>query len=369
MKNYNSRREFIKRSSLLTSGLALGLHKPLFAMNKKLDQPNKIGVALVGLGGYATIVANALKETEYIYLAGLVTGTPDKEKLWQEEYGVSPENTYNYENFDSIVTNDEIDVVYVTLPNHLHKEYTIRAARAGKHVICEKPMAMNAKECEQMIEVCEQEGVLLSIGYRLHYEPMTQEITRLGQNRVFGNIRYISASAAFHSMADGSAWRTKKKFGGGAMMDLGVYSLQAARYSTGMEPIAVSAQQFTQRPEIYTDCDETVTFQVEFPENILANLHASFYEQALALYISAENGWIKAEPFMTYGGLKGETSEGPLVFPEINQQAAQMDSIAQSIRNDTPLLVTGEEGLRDMVVIDAVVQSWESGGKRITLNP
>lgn len=365
MSTFNSRRDFIKSSSLVMGGVAAGLHRPLLAGSLKKQNTEKLGIALVGLGGYATILADALQETKHAYLAGLVTGTPEKEKMWQEKYHVKPENTYNYDNFDSLARNDEIDIIYVVLPNHLHKEFTIRAARAGKHVICEKPMAMNAAECEEMIAVCEKESVLLSIGYRLHYEPTTLEIMRIGQGKVYGNIRYISASAAFHSRANKSKWRTQKKFGGGAMMDLGVYALQAARYTTGLEPVAVSAQKFTNRPDIYADCDETVTFQVEFPDGILANLHASFYANTNALHVSMENGWIYADPYWIYSGIKGMTPDGPLQFPEINQQAAEMDSVALSILRKEPLVVTGEEGLRDMVVVDAVFKSLENGGKKI----
>src|SRR5690606_23331209 len=123
----------------------------------------------------------------HCYLAGIVTGTPAKEKQWASRYNIPEKNIYNYENFDSIALNPDIDIVYVVLPIFMHKEFTIRAAQAGKHVICEKPMAMNVRECEEMIAACTKANRLLSIGYRLHFEPYNMEMMRLGQQKVFGN--------------------------------------------------------------------------------------------------------------------------------------------------------------------------------------
>ena len=308
------------------------------------------------------MLAPALQETKHCQLTGIVTGTPEKEKVWQEKYGIKPENTYNYDNFEDIANNDAIDIIYVVLPNSMHAEYVIRAAKAGKHVICEKPMATSAEDCRAMIKACEDNQRRLSIGYRMQFEPHTQEVIRMGQEQVFGPVQLVNAGAGYQeSRAD--HWKLQKKMGGGAMMDMGVYSLQAARYVTGEEPVSVTAQTFTSRPELFTEVDETTMFQLEFPSGALANLHTSFGMSMNYLNVTAEDGWFKLDPFSSYRGIQGESKDGPIEFPPINQQATQMDEQALSIMNDQPMRVPGEEGLKDIVVVEGVYKALETGGK------
>lgn len=356
-----SRRQFIKQStaaSLLAATPAIW-HKDINLVG--LRPKEKLGIALVGLGYYSgQILAPALQETENCYLAGIVTGTPEKEKVWAEKYGIKDNNIYNYENYESIADNDDIDIIYVVLPNSMHAEYVIRAANAGKHVLCEKPMALNAKECEEMIKACEDNKRKLSIGYRMQFEPHTQEIMRMGQEKVFGPVRMVNAGAGYR---EGRAdhWKLDKEMGGGAMMDMGVYALQAARYVTGEEPIAVTAQSFTTRPELFTEVDETTLFQLEFPSGALANLHTSFGMGMNYLNVTADEGWFKLDPFSAYRGIEGESKNGPIEFPQINQQATQMDEQAYCVMEDKPMRVPGEEGLRDMRVVEAIYRAIESG--------
>ncbi len=348
-----SRREFIRNAALAAA--ATGLSSRTLAMPGILTgKQKKVGVALVGLGYYSTdLLAPALQETKTAYLAGIVTGTPAKEKIWMEKYGIPPENVYNYENFDEISTNPDIGIVYVVLPNSMHKEYTIRAARAGKHVICEKPMALNAQECREMINACEENGVTLSIGYRMQFEPYTREVMRLGQERVFGQVLHISCGAGFRNGGSGH-WKLKRAMGGGAMMDMGVYPLQAARYVTGEEPVIVNARSFITRPEIFTDVEEAMMFDLQFPSGCTASLSTGFHAGFNFLKVFAEEGWFELDPFSSYGGIKGRTSRGPLEFPAINQQAAQMDEVAECVLSGKPVRVPGEEGLRDMIVVDRI---------------
>lgn len=316
----------------------------------------RVGVALVGLGYYSTdLLAPALQETRTAYLAGIVTGTPAKEEVWMEKFGIPRKNVYNYENFDRIADNPDIDIVYVVLPNSMHREYTIRAARAGKHVICEKPMALNAAECREMIAACRENNVQLSIGYRMQFEPHTQEIMRLGQEKVFGNVLQISCGAGFRNRST-DHWKLRRSMGGGAMMDMGVYPLQAARYVTGEEPVKVSARSCATRPEIYHDVEEVMSFDLTFPSGAMASLVTGFHASFNYLKVFAEKGWFGLEPFSGYGGIKGRTSNGVLDFPGINQQAAQMDEVAECILSGKPMRVPGEEGLRDMIVVDRIYE-------------
>jgi len=360
-QSQSSRRQFIKKTA---SASALAITPAIWNKNISLvglKPKEKMGIALVGLGYYSgQVLAPALQETENCYLAGVVTGTPEKEKVWAEKYDIEDQNIYNYENYDSIADNDDIDIIYVVLPNAMHAEYVIRAAKAGKHVICEKPMASSAEECEAMIEACEDNQRKLSIGYRMQFEPHTQEIMRLGQEKVFGPVKMVNAGAGYReSRAD--HWKLDKEMGGGAMMDMGVYALQAARYVTGEEPVAVTAQSFTTRPEIFTEVDETTMFQLEFPSGALANLHTSFGMSMNYLNVTADKGWFKLDPFSAYRGIAGESKEGPINFPQVNQQAVQMDEQAMSVMDDKPMRVPGEEGLRDMRVVEAIYKAIDSG--------
>lgn len=363
----HSRRQFLRTAAFgaAAASLSVGARPHIGRRPRRLE--NKLGVALVGLGYYSTdLLAPALQETENTYLSAIVTGTPSKAEAWKERYGIPESHVYNYETFDEIARNDDIDIVYVVLPNSMHAEYTIRALRAGKHVICEKPMAINARECEQMIAAAEEADRALSIGYRVQFDPATQEAMRLAHEQVLGPVRLVVAGAGFRH-GDGPHWKLTKEYGGGAMMDMGVYSLQGARYITGEEPVAVSAQTHTTRPHIFTDVDETTFFQLEFPSGAVANLQTSFGFGMNYLRASTGRGFIHLEPFQAYRNVRGESSNGPIEPSGINQQAAQMDEVALGIVEGTPMRVPGEEGWKDMRVVDAIQQSIREGGRRITL--
>lgn len=361
-----TRRTLLKRSPLLIgAGLLPNTGKTQSPKKKKL------GIALVGLGYYSTdLLGPALQHTEDCYLAGIVTGTPAKAKRWQKQYALKSENIYNYDNFDSIAKNPDIDIVYVVLPNSMHKAFTLRAARAGKHVICEKPMALNPAECEEMIRGCEAAGVKLTIGYRLHYEPHTQHLMKLGKTRPFGEIQVINALAGIPVVVhqEPSHWRFKKHMGGGWLMDIGVYSIQAARYCKQQEPVAVTAQAFNTRPQYFVDIAETTNAQLTFADGSMANVMGSAAAFMSDLQVVCEREAYQLSPFWTYEGIRGGTRNTPFNFPQIPQQVTQMDAMAASIRDNTPFVVSPEEGLQDMRVIDAIEKSVELGGKSIKLN-
>jgi glucose-fructose oxidoreductase len=247
----------------------------------------------------------------------------------------------------------------------MHAEFTIRAAEAGKHVICEKPMALTADECRQMIEACEKNNVKLSIGYRMHFEPHTQEVMRLARDKDFGEIRQITTGAAFN-MRNTDHWKARKELGGGAMMDMGVYPLQAARYATGEEPITVSAQTFEIRPEQF-EADEVTSFQLQFPSGTVANCQTGFHANFNYLKVFCESGWYELDPFSSYNGIKGQKSSGEFTFREVNQQARQMDEVAWCIMNDKPMRVSGEEGLKDMIVVEKIRESIARGGETLEI--
>ncbi|MDN3582724.1 Gfo/Idh/MocA family protein [Mucilaginibacter flavus] len=361
MTNQNtSRRNFIRNTSLGLSALALS---PVFAKLAMAKPGKKLGIALVGLGYYSSgQLAPALQHTNNCYLAGIVTGTPSKAVDWAKKYNIPEKNIYNYQNFDEIAKNPDIDIVYVVLPVFMHKEYTIRAAKAGKHVICEKPMALNAKDCEEMIAACKKANRLLSIGYRLHFEPHTMELMRLGQKQVFGKVTTIDTGNGFTYNGDPNAWRLKKAMaGGGGLMDMGIYSIQGSRYTLGQEPIAVKASQEKTRPDFFKEVDETVYWELKFPGGQKVNGKSSYNHDWGYLKVQAEKGSFQLEPAYGYGGIDGLINGKPMTYPQIIQQAAQMDDFAACVARNVQSRVPGEEGLKDMRVVDAIYRSLDSG--------
>jgi glucose-fructose oxidoreductase len=363
----SSRRKFIAQS---LGGLgALALTTSAFSSIHVPKNKAKLGVALVGLGYYSTdLLAPALQLTQHCSLVGIVTGTPSKAETWKAKYGLKDKNIYNYETFDSIANNDDIDVVYVVLPPSMHAEYSIRAAKAGKHVWCEKPMAMSVRECQQMIDAAKANKVKLSIGYRLQHEPNTKTIMQFAKDHPYGKIKTISAEAGyFDSRTD--HWKQKKNMGGGVMYDMGVYPLNAARYSAGLEPIAVSAKASTTRPEIYKEVEEIMEFNLKFPGGTTAACLASFGQNLNALKVNCEKGWYELVPFQSYNGVSGKTSDNKILNATIpNEQAQQMDDDALAIMNNKNVLVPGEEGLRDIRVVEAVYKSVAQNSKEVSIS-
>jgi glucose-fructose oxidoreductase len=336
---------------------------------------DSIGVALVGLGYYASeLLAPALQLTRHCHLAGIVTGSPNKIPAWQQRHGIPDRNIYSYDDFDRIADNPEIDAVYIVTPNDLHKPLTLRAAAAGKHVWCEKPMAMNAMEAQAMVDACRRNKAQLTIGYRLQHEPVTRRLMTMARERPYGALLKLRADAGFHAYDDvdpaNKPWRLLPQHGGGAMVDMGVYALNAARYTSGREPIAVSARQEIRRPHLFQGVDETMRFTLEFADGLVAECATSFGENMNLLRADCARGWYELSPFQTYDGLKGRTSDGILLAGNGTspyQQALQMDGDALALLRGTAPLVPGEEGVRDMRVVDAVYASARAGGSRIVL--
>ena len=368
---FDSRRQFIKQSA---KGAGIAALYPWFAGSNLIGAHHKsgksFGIALVGLGNYAmNQLAPALQETKHCKLTGLVTGTPEKKVKYGKEYGIPDSHIYNYESFDEIAKNDDIDIVYVVLPNSMHKEYVIRAAKAGKHVISEKPFGLNAAECEEMIQVCKAEGVTLNVGYRLHYDPNHREVIRMAKEKPFGDVAYVQSEFSF-TIGDPTQWRLRKALaGGGAVYDIGVYCIQANRYATGEEPIAITAQEYKTDPVKFAEVDETVCFQLEFPSGVVSNSTTSYNARTNRLYVGYKNrGSALIEPAYSYGGIKGSINGEPMGHAPVNQQAHQMDGICKSIVAGVDSGVSGTEGLLDMKVVDALYKSLAAGGKRVKIS-
>jgi glucose-fructose oxidoreductase len=362
-----SRRDILKSLAL---GSAATLFSPHTLFSATLQKKERLGVALVGLGYYSTsLLAPALQQTKHCYLAGIVTGSPDKAETWKQKYNLPEKNIYNYQNFDQVANNPDIDVVYVVLPPSMHREYVVRAANAGKHVWCEKPMAINEQECQAMIDACRKNKKSLAIGYRLQHEPNTQEYRQIIKQKLLGNVKQVDCAAGYLEKRT-DHWKQKKEMGGGVLYDMGVYSIQGARLGTGLEPIAVvSAKTSTTRPEIYRNgLDETAVATLEFPNGIMADIKTSFGEHFNYLNVTCQKGELKIAPYSAYFGVKGSSPLGEINHPyQVPwQQANQMDDDAQAIMQGKSMLVPGQEGLRDIRIVEAIYKA-AGTGKRVNL--
>lgn len=355
------RREFLSKIALASATTLFSANSLLAATKPKKE---KLGIALVGLGYYSTdILAPALQQTEYCYLAGIVTGTPSKAEIWKKKYNIPDKNIYDYKNLEQMANNPDIDVVYVVLPPSMHREFVVRAAKIGKHVFCEKPMAPSVADCEAMIKACNDNKVKLAIGYRCQHDPNIQAYMKVAKEGKFGKVKMINSAAGYF---DGRTnhWKQSKALGGGVMGDMGVYALQGARLATGEEPISVIAQASTTRPEIYKEVEETMMFQLEFPSGARAACQTSFGINMNHLQINYEKGWLRMEPQSGYSGNKGSMSDGTIIDFQMKtkmQQPVQLDDDCKAILEGKPLLVPGEEGLRDIRVVEAIYKSVKTG--------
>ena len=367
----NSRRKFLQ--NITASALVL----PLLSKQEyfeKINQASKIPyegpvlrVAIMGLGSYGTRVADAMKDCSKAKLVGVISGTPSKVTTWQTKYGIPEKNCYNYENFDAIKNNPDIDAVYIITPNALHKDEAVRVARAGKHVICEKPMAINAKEGKEMVDACKKANVKLLVGYRMHFEPKTLEIIRMRKDGEFGKVLFFQGLSGFR-IGDPTQWRLKKELaGGGAMMDIGIYSINGARYMIGEDPVWVTAQETkTDKEEFKEGVDETIQFQLGFPGGAVASCLSTYSLSNLdRFFLDGEKGFAEMQPSTGYGPIKGRTHKGELDFPHKTHQTVQMDEMASIILEgkQAPVPVDGEEGLKDLKIIDAIYTAIKTGKK------
>ncbi len=372
----SSRRKFIYNVGLTAISIPV---LSSFVKSSKFDEDSsrmriskekaagKLGIALVGLGSYAGgQLAPALQSTAHCYLAGIVTGTPDKAEKWKAQYGIPAANIYDYKSFDNIKNNPDIDIIYVVLPNSMHAEYVIRAAHAGKHVICEKPMAITVSDCDKMIAACKKAGKMLSVGYRLHFEPYNLEMARLGTEKVFGAVKKMDGKFGFP--AEAGIWRLNKELaGGGPLMDVGIYCIQASCYTAGADPIAVTAKEGPKTdPVKFKDVEESLTWQLEMPGGVIADGKASYSEGMNRFRAEAEKGWFELNPAFNYSGQKGFTSNAKMDFPRVNQQERQMDAFAQSVKSKTPSIVPGEMGRRDVKILQAIYEAMRTG-KKVTI--
>lgn len=365
MSDASSRRTFLKQAGTIAAASTIGFPSVLLP-----DRNETLGVALCGLGSYASgQLAPGLQKTEHCELRGIVTGSPEKIPKWQKKYDIPDANVYDYETLPDIANNDDLDVVYIVTPPGVHARDAITAAKAGKHVWCEKPMAMNAAECQNVIDAAAENGVQLTIGYRLQHEPNNRTIMRYAEEQTYGAVETVKTGAGYNGAhPDPDNWRRDAELGGGALYDMGVYPINAARYATGMEPVAVRGRLWSEREDMYSEVPEFAEFTLECPNGVIAKGETSFGKSTNYLDVECTDGWYRLRPFQSYSGVQGRTSDGTRLQPDPHdQQARQMDNDARAIKKNESPIVPGEEGLADIRVVNAIMESSEKDGARVEL--
>ena len=370
-----SRRKFLAG---VGGGIAAGSLADALAADRALAPPQlqvpdapgkKLGWAVVGLG-YLAIneILPAFAKCEKSRVVALVSGHPDKANKLALRYGVNAKNIYNYQNYDSIRDNPEVDVIYIVLPNGLHAEYTVRGLQAGKHVLSEKPMARTPGECQQMIDAGKKANRKLMVAYRCRYEPYNKEAIRMARSGELGKTKVIVSEHGFN-IGDPKQWRLNRELaGGGSLMDIGIYALNAARYLSGEEPTELTAMSFTTPGDVrFKEVEETINFQLRFPSGILANCSSSYgYDSQNRYRVVGTDGWMELEPATIYSNLRMRVHKNNLLeevqLPVRDHFALEMDHMSECVMENKEPLTPGEEGLRDLTIMMKIYEAAKTGG-------
>jgi predicted dehydrogenase len=355
------RRSFARISALTLAASRL----PSFAQAPAAS-PKPVGFAAIGLGTISDIFMRACLNTQKAKITALVTGHPEtKGKHYAALYGIPETSVYTYETFDRIRDNKDVDAVYVGLPNSMHREYTVRAAQAAKHVLCEKPMAISSAECSDMIAACRKANVKLMIAYRVHYEPTHLEAQRIIQSGALGQLQAFEGSFGFN--ASPNQWRLTRQFGGGGpLMDVGIYPMNEVRWLTGEEPSAFTAVASTRDRTSgrFAEMEQTLDFTLKFPSGIVAALGCTYGEDMPGfLRVHGDKGSLEITNAYSYQGphlktIGGSTNADTATQgPQTLHFTIEADHFADCIRQGTEPKTPGEEGLHDLLAMEAIYKA------------
>lgn len=349
---------------------ATGRPFPKAELDMPLPPEERLGWCVVGLGSFAlNHVIPAITRSQTARLTALVSGNPDKARRVAGHYGVAEDKIYSYDTMSRIADDEAIDVVYIVLPNGLHAEYTVKAFEAGKHVMCEKPMANTVGECRGMIGAAEAAGRKLMIAYRAHFEPHNMRALKMKQEGDLGTVRLVSGSTMrpIDLSRPRDEWRVIKSLaGGGSMMDIGIYALNGALYFLEEEPVALAAS--ISNPESdprFREVEDLVTVQLHFPSGALANLSTSFTMEENRIGVLGTKGTALLDPATNYFGDRLEMSDpsGTLQVsvpePSARQFTGEIDHLSRAVLDGSEIATPGAMGLRDVALIQAIYASAE----------
>jgi predicted dehydrogenase len=353
------RRNFTRLSALALAATRV----PSFAQSP-FGKP--VGFAAIGLGTISDIFMRACAKTQAAKITALVTGHPEtKGKKYAAMYGIPESSIYTYETYDRLRENKDVDAVYVGLPNSMHREYTVRAAQMGKHVLCEKPMAISSAECNAMIDACRTAGVKLMIAYRVHYEPTHLAAQQLIQSGALGDLQSFEGSFGFN--ATPNQWRLTRQFaGGGSLMDVGIYPMNEVRWLTGEEPSAFTAVPTTRDRTSgrFGEMEQTLDFTLKFPSGIVAALGCTYGSDMPGfLRIHGDKGSLEIAPAYNYSGVHLRSLAGPTHVDTTSEGDQTMhfqleaEHFANCIRTGTTPKTPGEEGLHDLLAIESIYKA------------
>ncbi|RAK50845.1 Gfo/Idh/MocA family protein [Phenylobacterium deserti] len=364
-------------AAMASSATAQSAQRPAASSQSWTTYPEgeKVGYAIVGLGKLALEeIIPAFKHARGSKLAAVVSGDPAKARRVAAENGLPASAVYSYADYERMANDPRIQVVYIVLPNSMHAEYTIRALKAGKHVLCEKPMATTIADGEAMIAAAKQANRKLMIAYRCHYEPLNLEVMRRVRAGSIGKPRMVVTNMG--RQADPNtpwdSWRLDMGMsGGGALADMGVYGINAARYLLNEEPTEVTAWSYTDRSDPrFKTTEDLIAWQFRFPSGAIANGSTSFaYSATVSFQVIGETGRLVADPGAFYGGnrltVEGQPGERNPQIVEIDQFAREMDWMSDVVRGKAPMVAPGEEGLQDLRLMKAIMDSAARGGAPI----
>lgn len=340
---------------------------------------SRVGYAIVGLGHLSlNQILPAFARSKLARPVALVSGDRAKALAVAREYGIQSDAVYSYADLEKLKDNADVQAVYIVLPNSMHAEYTVRAARIGKHVLCEKPMATSVADCERMIAACRDAKRHLMIAYRSQYEPLDRAVATMVAKGELGTLRQFVASNV-QNQGDPSQWRLKKSMaGGGALVDVGIYCLNAARFLSGEEPNRVMAtiNQPANDPR-FVEVEESASFLLDFPSGYTAICTSGYGSHSSKYFrMQGSNAWAGLNPAFAYGGLrlqKGRLVDGhdtttEIQFDAADQFALELDHFAQCVRDDIVPHTPGEEGLQDQRIVEAIYASARTG-KAVDIAP
>lgn len=332
----------------------------------------RLGWAVAGLGDFAVNhMIPAMDRAQHSRLAGLVSGNADKAAAVARALGIESRHVYSYESFDEIADDEAIQVVYIVTPNGLHRDLAVRALDAGKHVLCEKPMANSVAECEAMIAAAKRADRLLMIAYRAHFEPHNLAAKTMMTGGALGAVNFIDAYT--HRPLDISRprdqWRIRRELaGGGSMPDIGIYALNGAIFYYGETPESLTAQVHAPDGDPrFAEIEDVCAVQARFPSGAVAHMSSSYTTGANRISIFGDKAFATLSPATSYHDNRLSVHEGgqvrQITTPEQSdvQFFREMDHLSLAIKSGTGVLTPGEMGLRDVALIEAIYHAALTG--------